>query len=262
MSINTYENKANGYGIKYHVSDKQAADTAEIQSIFEEATNISETLFDQEAVLLEGNPGAGKTEILDSLFENYRSLNHDVFYLKVHINAGKSNGGDNLSSLFDDFNSLKNPNKKCIFLSDNCDFLGYKGHRSRISAERYSQHFLSFLKNVIGRPDSLTLGTSHTEEWRTAHWSWENNSSIQKNAKETLEIFRKKIDFFGKISINSMEQELVNRGCDPDNSKKIARMLSEKNNLDHWHAKLFDFNLDFSNALEEIEKGREERLKK
>ncbi len=268
--VNFNENYSNGFGFGANYGQKEIkkSDFYQTRSIFLEADLILSTLYDQKFLRLEGQPGCGKSEIINLLFTESSSQSNDynVFKLATHINGGKTAGIENIKEPFERFlNNCQNVGG--LMLIDNIDYLGYKGHRSVSGAKYYSQEFAALIDQVFDCSNLKCLATSHCQDWRRSHWLWANeHQAINQISQATIDKFSVVLNYQGNISEHSFCQQLQSKGFTVNKIEFILDSLSLLNRpLNHLLVKYlepshnFDSLPEIETELKEIETGQLQR---
>ena len=265
--VNFNENYSNGFGFGVNLGQNEIKKSGfdQVKLIFLEANLILDSLFDQNFLRLEGQPGCGKSEMINLLFteSSNQSNDYNVFKLVTHINGGKKDGIENIKEPFEKF--LKNcQNIGGLMLIDNIDYLGYKGHRSVASAKYYSQELAILMNQVFDCSNLKCLATSHCEDWRQSHWLWANeHQSINQISQTIIDKFPAVFNYQGNISEDSFCEQLQSKGF---TIKKIEFLLGSlrllKHPLNHLLVKYLepsyslDSLFDVKNKLKYIETGQ------
>ncbi len=261
------DNNRNGFGLKSYLGVNLTHELKSRDTLFVEKSEILKKSTDKRIVLLEGQPGSGKSEIIQSIIRDCFLSQTSFFSLKLHVNAGKGEGIKNVASSLDEYLTHTSQYAGNILL-DNCDYIGYRGHRSLQRAEEYSSDFLECLNNLV-KPDILgnntIIGTIHPELWRVGQWQWPEGSLILKNAHEVLSIMKEgRTEFLGKIALHNFVSILIKRGLSDDAAHLTALDLDGLGLADYAHAKLLDLRLLEQNrlgqALNEFNIGRSSRM--
>ncbi len=268
---------SNGVGFRLYLGGpKETHDMKSLDESFAEKYNVLNLALKEKVILLKGAKGSGKSEFLDSLMEDCKNNDLSCFKLSVHINGGKSEGVDNIINYLEEYIDYT-AQYAGIILLDNCDFIGYRGKRSRIAAEKYSQDFLGLIRELNDpwvRNNNLIIATSGNDQWIDEQWRWPKGSLIYKNASQVLKMFEHRHQFMGKISNSHFMEILTSRlfdkyvslddSVDLDSVNRRARYLAGQVLLeadgrglaDFKHARYVNLGLievgDFETAFESL----------
>ncbi len=214
LDMEVYTNKKNGYGIEIIYGPNGIDSPLNDDGNFTEFDSIISTARQFDAVRVQGQPGAGKSEILTAIhLAAYREGISSLF-LKSHINGGNYNGLQNIRPMLEDYLD-HTKHLGGLILLDNLDFIGYKGKRTRVSATNYSTDYNKFLGSLTNRDDrNILIATTHTDEWRNGNWQWESDSPIISNAVEIIDQVKPIFDYGGLVTKDYAIRTLASRIID------------------------------------------------
>ncbi len=259
---------SNGVGFRMYVGGRK--ETHKLDSVddsFSEKYNVLNLAVKEKVILLKGAKGSGKSEFLDSLMEDCKNNDLSCFKLSVHINGGKSEGVANIIDILEKY--LEHTAQYAgMILIDNCDFIGYRGKRSRISAEAYSQDFLELISELNDpwiRNNNLMIATSGSDRWIDEQWRWPKGSLIYKNAASVLGLFEHRHQFQGQLTNSHFMEILTSRlfdrfvnlseAADFEKTDRRARYLAGQVLLEADGRGLADFKHATKIDLDYVETG-------
>ena len=259
---------SNGVGFRMYIGGhKEAHRFHLVDESFNEKYNVLNLALKEKMILLKGARESGKSEFLDSLMEDCKNNDLSCFKLSVHINGGKSEGVANITDILEEYLDYTAQYAGMILI-DNCDFIGYRGKRSRYSAENYSEDFLELiteLKDPWVRNNNLIIGTCGSDQWIDEQWRWPKGSLIYKNASQVLGLFEHRHQFQGQLSNNHFMEILASRLFDKfvsfsetsdfEKTDQAARYLAAQVLLEADGLGLADFKHASKIDLDHIENG-------
>ncbi len=229
---------------------------------FIEFRDVLNTGIDEGSVLLEGAPGAGKSNICQDLERCSRFIGLPILKISMHINAGTTRHTEETINLVDSYRRLSNAAGRRIFILDNVDYGGYKGSsRTRKNAIEYAEAVLPHLVEAVDDVNLIAIGAAHDEDWRTAKWTW-RDPAIDRPARELIEAYRSRYDFQGYMSEESVQELLLHREAHPDQAMSIARSLGKAGLLQFFYANHINpevYAKDPSEAIARVQTGRQKR---
>lgn len=240
------------------------------QTTFQEMPDIIKTALEEGSVFVLGEPGSGKSHLVDDL--TMACVANDVPYatLRVHINGGKAEGPANARKMFDRFRGLlgDDPGARALVVIDNVDYLGYKGHRSGGRTRRYAAEMDTLLTELVSDPRLVMVGTGHDDEWREGRWRW-NDDAINSHAQHAVELFRSQVVFEGHLSllglmdlVRERAQAAGNGEVSKGDAARVVRLLTQLG-LDKYfyakHVRVAALLTNPSAEIERVEAGRSER---
>lgn len=265
----TQEHKTNGKGyVQFEPFEAVAVDEFQdeldrcISPRFTEFRDVFSLSIDEGSVLLEGAPGAGKSNICQDLERCSRLIGVPILKISMHINAGTTRHTDETVALIDSYRHSASPDKRRIFILDNVDYGGYKGSsRTRKNAMEYAEAVLPHLTEAVDDDKLVAIGTAHDEDWRSAKWTW-NDPAINRPARELLEAYRSRYDFQGSMSEEAIQELLVHREVQPDRASSIAQSLGQAGLLKFFYGNHIDpdvYDDDPAGAIKRVQEGRLKR---
>ena len=269
--ITVYSNKKNGYGIEIIFGRNDFSKDMLENETFVEFDPIISIVQQFKAVRVQGQPGAGKSEILSAMHLSAYQAGVSSLLLKSHINGGRYDGLQNISPPLNEY--VKHTRYLGgLILLDNLDFVGYKGQRTRSSAMRYSEEYMKFVELIMHNDSNLVVATAHTDEWRKGNWRWEPDSPITVNANTLLDMIKPVFDYSGLVKKSHALRFLADRIIDEQivdpmegyTKAKFALDYLENQNLDNYkYTKLLNSKLIIKGrvqeAIDEIKAGTKKR---
>jgi len=244
---------------------------------FTEASELLKEVANTGSVLVEGEPGSGKSHVVREIQEGCQVAGVPCFCLTVHVNAGKATGIEAVKDPLEAFLKASESSGGLIVL-DNIDYLGYKSKshhgRRRGAAQRYAQDAVSLLA-LINDPKYAVIGTAHNDAWRETHHTWED-PQIDGPTQQVLDGFKSKMVFEGRMALVGLAEIVWARNLSRfhedvtaetpaltlGQAARVVRLLHEKGRDNFFHANHLDaalFLTDPTKALAEIDSGRHER---
>lgn len=261
--------KGNGKGYLYHepLTDKENKDVLaslanDPEGRFSEIATIVGLAAVQGSVLLEGPPGAGKSNICHDIEARMIKIGAPLLRISMHINAGTLRHAEKTTELLNTYRTRENSGITRLFMLDNADYGGYRGSsRTRNNAAEYAQCVIPELIKAVSDEKLTVLGTAHDEIWRQSKWTW-GDSSIDAPARELLEAFNTRYEFMGAMPKEAVRKLLTQRGADDEVARHTAHFLAQAGLLNFFYANHVDyeqFMLDKAQALQSVKDGRDER---
>lgn len=265
---NVIEDKRNGYGYLLFEPDMPVSPSANGDTIsgcvsqrFLEMPRIMQKALDTGSVLLEGKPGAGKSNILQDFERCSRFVGTPVLKISVHINAGTTRTIEETVHLLENYQE-RFRDIGSVLLVDNVDYGGYKGKkRTRKNALQYAEAVLPVLTKAVEDTGITAIGTAHDELWRQNKWEW-SDPLINKSGRDLLEAFSSRYEFAGDMSEHSLRELLEHRSGSANKAEEITSRLGELGLLSFYYGNHIDpdeFLKDERSALNAVEEGRKKR---
>lgn len=269
--MRVYSNKKNGYGIEIIFGRNDFSKNMLENETFVEFDPIISIAEQFKAVRVQGQPGAGKSEILSAIHLSAYQAGVSSLFLKSHINGGRHDGLQNIGPLLNEY--VKHTRYLGgLILLDNLDFVGYKGKRTRTSATRYSEEYMKFVELIMHDNSNLVVATTHTDEWRKGNWQWESDSPITINANQVIDMIEPVFDYGGLVKKDYVLHFLADRIMDEQivdpmegyTKAKFVLDYLENQNLDNYkYTKLLNSELiikgEIQEAIDEIKAGTKKR---
>lgn len=172
------------------------------RTTFKDVPDIITTALEEGSVFVQGEPGSGKSHLVDDLTMACAANNVPYATLTMHINGGKADGPANAREMFDRFRELlgDTPGRRALVVIDNVDYLAYKGHRSGGRARQYAGEMDELLTELVSDPRLVMVGTGHDDAWREGRWGW-NDEVINSHAQHAIELFGSRVVFEGRLSL-------------------------------------------------------------
>jgi hypothetical protein len=283
------ENPRNGNGYWAFVPEEPSsfADHVELMGAdgeFLETKEVLDTAFENGSVLVRGEPGAGKSHLVREIQTLAVANNVPVFCLTTHISAGKATGIENAREPFAAFSEAVGEDGEGVVILDNIDYLGYRGtSRTRGASTKFANAASEFMDELLADGRFAVVGTAHNDEWREAHWKWDD-PAIDDKAKEVLDKFDSEVVFEGKMSLMGLVHVIMGkngknvaaanaaaaeRGEDPAvrpiniaQAARVVRGLRGTGRANFFHANHLDpdyYLKDPEAALAKIQEGRDKR---
>lgn len=252
------DNKLNEFGLKF--GEGLDDYSSEYKPWFFDYSKYQGALANSSGILLSGEPGAGKSHIVDDVFNGALGKDKNCLLIRCHINGSSRKGRDYTTTLIEQLIESGNG----LLILDNVDFSIYTGsrnNRSKAKVKEYGQ----FLKQVIDLSMSQSLSmfaTCHNKEWRNSH------SSIAEHEKwftDLLPSYYFNKEFFdGNISLLNAVDILVRKGYALDKSTQIAQSLQDLGGLSFRNAYHMDAHSpdisDVRVALDQIETTKQQKI--
>ncbi len=262
------EDKRNGHGYvmfePYTPTSPHANEatiTGCVSQRFLEIPYVMQKALDAGSVLLEGSPGAGKSNILQDLERCSRLASTPLLRIALHINAGTTRTIEQSVTMLQQYQE-RFQDIGGMLLLDNVDYGGYKGSkRTRKNAFEYAEAVLPVLTDTVQSNHIVAIGTAHDDRWRESKWQW-NDPLINSHASNLLEAFQSRHDFQGSMTEDSLRELLEHRSGNVDTAEKVTRKLGELGLLSFYygnHVNPDEFISDPEAALNRVEVGRRER---
>lgn len=209
------------------------------------------------ALLLNGEPGSGKSHLKDDLTMAVAAVNNVPFMtVRLEVNGGKATGPDHVAAIYDRL--IQEGSAKNLVVLDNVDFLGYRGHsRTRGRARQYAAEMSELINIILHDDNTVILGTAHDEEWRSGRWIWDD-AEIDQPAQEVLNYFDETFSFAGILTPRGLEEVLHERGYD----RHFVDQLALDGMRSFFMARHLDFELyriDPKAALTKVWADRQQR---
>lgn len=219
--------RQNGYGLRYGVCFDTTPQAYE--PWFDDHAKYIADAFRDGAVVLSGEPGAGKSHITeDAVFGSY-AMGKAVCMVSCHINAWSRAGRDATQEVFDTAGSL---GSDCLVVIDNLDYLVYTGAIKRRRTNASTREYAAFItRNVTQLQDEgcAIFATVHSAAWRQNHsrapqdvWN-QYETLVAGLGGETV--------FTGSVTLENAERLLQLRGIDSSTSVAIAGELEQADAL-------------------------------
>lgn len=264
------EDVSNGYGywnfIPYNVTaqlpEQTLSDYGELR--FEEMGEIVSAIKSERSVLISGEPGCGKTNLIKDV-EKYCVINSiPTLRLSMHINAGKRASVKHTKNLVQNF-SEANKDQTSLLVVDNADYFAYKSRgRSQTRALEYAKELVPLLITAMQSPGTLTLGTAHTPKWQENHWQ-PDNVAISQQQEAILDSFEANIPFEGRVGVSGINKVIESRlGPDNPQCRLVIERLIELGVRSFQIVKHVDPDLLQKNpeeAIKAVEEGRQKLMR-
>lgn len=231
---------------------------------FEEMGDIVSAIKSERSVLITGEPGCGKTNLIKDV-EKYCVINSiPALRLSMHINAGKRASVKHTKNLIQNF-SEANEGQTSLLVVDNVDYFAYKSRgRSQTRALEYAQELVPALITAMKGSGTLTLGTAHTLNWQENHWQ-PNNDEIKKQQEIILNSFESKIPFEGRVGLSGINRVIEARlGKENPQCQSVIDKLVELGVKSFQIVKHVDPDLLQKNpeeAIKAVEEGRKKQMR-
>lgn len=259
------ENFSNGHGYAYAVPMETTAFTGNgLESAFCEMPEIVDDATTHGSVLIEGEPGAGKSHIIQELGGYCLANNVPFLQIAVHINAGTVTHASETVGLLQEFRNTASESP-AVCLIDNVDFAGFRNaNRKTGKAITYAEAVVPELIRTVQDPNITTFGTAHSPEWRDRRWRWpaESEPRVIPPARQFMEAFGSTRRFEGIMTLDVLERLLRQRDIEATKALKIALALGSMGAGKFVYARHIDpdvFMDDPSIACGMVDAGRDRR---
>lgn len=221
----------------------------------------------ESSVLLEGAPGAGKSNICQDIELCSRYIGAPVLKISMHINAGTPRHAQETLDLLRAYRELANDTAQRFFILDNVDYAGYGGYskcsRTRTNAMQYAEAVLPKITDTVADTGIIAIGTAHDDVWRESKWKWDD-PAIDRPAKDLIDVYREKYVFKGDMNEASIVELLTQRDVDSVKAVEIAKSLGEAGLLSFFYGNHIQPDLYLDNpkqAIKDVHAGRKQRYK-
>lgn len=266
-----YENRQNGHGIDYFVPSQARQITREVMTdldgtTFLEVPEVMRSLVGSKSVLIEGEPGSGKSHLVEDLKMVCATNGVPYFSLALHINGGKRAGPQIARESLAEFKSLlaqRDPTATPIVILDNVDYLGYRGSsRSRTRTDEFAREMAGLINELMADESLLVLGSAHDDDWREGRWAW--GGEINAVSQHVVESFAARLSFEGSLSLMGLIDVVRNRHPDYVGGRaiRLVRLLKTMGLASYFYAKHTDLDsleADPDAELARVQAGRAER---
>ena len=234
---------------------------------FAEMPAVLTAAVEHDAVLLQGEPGSGKSHILHDIASLCVGNSVPFLRLSIHINAGTVAHAKETQELLRTFQeNAAHMSGRALCLLDNVDFVGFRNRtRKTGKAIDYAQKVVPSLISLVQSPDVITIGTAHSEEWRRRRWRWPEEghyAPINAAARLFLNAFGEIHRFDGSMTNGAIQETLQERGVDAPQARDIADELGRMGMSQFVYASHIDpqaFMEGSSRACQLVDAGRELR---
>jgi hypothetical protein len=242
-----------------HVGVRRLSNQLEVHTPrFVELPDVVSGLDDGSSILLEGAPGAGKSNVCQDIEKVALLAGIPLLRVSVHINAGTMRHVEDNADIFERFLGMSGPK---LFVVDNADYPGYRGRsRTHTSASAYTKTVVPLLIEVIQGDNVAALGTSHDERWRRNKWGW--GDDVETAAQELLESFEDRKTFSGQMTERSVAELMIQRGATSRQAETARAILSGRSVCSFYFANHVSIELletDPESAINQVESGRRDR---
>ncbi len=263
-SFSYHTNRRAGHGYEVFLPQTggplEPHDTLPPTPMFAEASTIGRVAAEGPGPLLvEGEPGAGKSHLIDDLTITHGVEANTAFaLLKLHINGANKEGIRHFREATDAFRG--HDNKKLVVI-DNVDYIGYKGHRRQALVTEHSQQALEVMSELAADPSVTLIGIAHDDEWREGNWRWPKEHAISGFAQEALRLFTNRHSFQGHLTEDGLADIVAQRQLSDD----FVAEIKKRNLTTYFYASLLDeasFLQDPESEMRRIEDIRKFEHKK
>jgi hypothetical protein len=217
------EQKKNGFGLRYGVAFGGEPDLHE--PWFDDHKDLIEDVFTTGAVVLSGEPGAGKSHITQDVFYGAYSAGKAVCMVSCHVNAGSVIGRTVTQETFD---TAADIGEDCLVVADNLDYLVYTGAVKRRRTDAKVVKYAEFMTdNLLRLRESgcAIFATVHTDLWRDNHSS--APGSVRAQYDTLVGLLGGESIFAGDVSQANATRLLCRRGTEPMVAAAIAADLAK-----------------------------------
>jgi hypothetical protein len=216
-----YFNKLNGFGLTYGSSLDE--NVSSFSPWFDDYETYVNTMVDAPAVLLSGEPGAGKSHIAEDVVQASRMVGKECLQIWCHINGSSIKGRSKTEELLA---RLIQARSEGVLVLDNLDYAVYTGgNRKNKRSISKALAYKDFLKNVVGQAvesDVNVLATGHTPQWRAYH---SRIPQAEDEFNSILPAATHHITFTGVMTEENVRRILVQRNILPADAATIAQRM-------------------------------------
>lgn len=233
-----YINMKNGFGLKYIPADVRADYTPWFDDYGKYLTRLEEG----DNLLLSGEPGAGKSHIVEDIRESTaKELGKDCLQIALHINGSNPRGRKTTLQLIEVLKANKG-----ILVVDNADYVVYTGgNKKRRRSMPRTLDYINFIQKIVSgllNSDARIFATCHTPEWRENHSRLTSPESIFNDTYP--DSFLSKVNFNGSMSLENVIRILQRRGLEPPEAERLGEIMQGLGSLTFRNA----FHIDLSNV--------------
>lgn len=221
------QRRQNGFGLRYGLRFDEAS--VAYEPWFDNYEDYADDAFKEGAVVLAGEPGAGKSHITEDVLLGTYNLGRPVCMVSCHINSGNRIGRQ---ATQETFQAAADMASDCLVIIDNLDYLVYTGAVRRRRTNASVTEYAAFMTSEVARLQEMgcaILATIHTQEWRENHS--QAPSAIWAAYGETVASLGGEVTFTGVITEENAARLLRLRGIDTLTAADIARELKEADAL-------------------------------
>lgn len=218
-SFRYHANRRAGHGYEVFIPDSgeylDFPDAKPAMPMFTEASTIGAiALQNSGPLLVEGEPGAGKSHLIDDLTITYGAeVDMPFALLKLHINGANKHGITHFREATEAFRAQEG--QKLVVI-DNVDYIGYKGHRRQALVAEHSRQALETMSELAEDPTVTLIGIAHDDEWREGNWRWPQDHIISGFAQDALKLFTQRHGFEGYLTSHGLEDIATQRHLSED----------------------------------------------
>lgn len=224
MLVNRREN---GFGIQYGARFDEC--TIPYEPWFDDRQQYLDRASNNGAVVLGGEPGAGKSHITADVFREAYDQGMYVCMISCHINAGGQAGRAQTHEILE---TAEDVGSECLVVIDNLDFMVYTGGLKRRRTNARVGEYATFLTEkvyAIEEAGCAVFATVHSDEWRNNHS--QAPEDIRSTYDQLVAQLGGEIEFTGEISLQNAERLLRNRGIPAELTSAIAQDLLHEGKL-------------------------------
>lgn len=250
-SFTYHSNRRAGHGYEVYIShDNDDIDTSNallVTPMFSEVNAIGEVaVLGAGPLLVEGEPGAGKSHLIDDLTVAYGAESDTSFaLLKLHINGSNKYGIDHFREATE---ALFSSDTQKLVVIDNVDYIGYKGHRRQALVTEHSRQALELMSEMAEDPTITLIGVAHDDEWREGNWRWPKDHVVSGFAQEALALFTVRHNFQGQLTEEGLADIVAQRQL----GDEFVAALKEQNLTTYFYASLLDEALFLQDPASEV----------
>lgn len=227
-----YNNRSNGFGLTYGNSLEGGA--TNFVPWFDSYKAYIRTMEDESAVLLSGEPGAGKSHITEDVVMASRAMGRDCLQVWCHINGSSKKGRTKTEELLAE---LLQARSEGVLVLDNVDYAVYTGgNRKYKRSNSTALAYRDFLKEVIAQTvdsEVSVFATGHTKDWRYNH---SRIPDVEAEFMHMLPADICHITFSGAMTEDNVRRILEQRDYPPEEAANIASALHSLGQLSFRNA--------------------------